>query len=382
MKDKLVIGLMSGTSADGIDVALCRITPDLSVEFIDGLVFPYPTAIRNMIFNAFSQNINIEELCKLNFLIGDVFASATNELISVSGYKSDQIDLIGSHGQTIFHYPYNTLLDNYSEKSTLQVGESSIIAEKTNITVISDFRTADIAAGGQGAPLVCFADEIFFKNNSVNRAIQNIGGIGNVTILSRHCDTFGFDTGPGNVLLDMYIQKYFDQKYDAGGVISSHGQVDEEWLKQLLDNSYYLIKPPKTTGRELFNDKYFDEIDKYSPDNPYNAVATLTALTSKTIYDAYYNFVFPKTYIDEIILGGGGAYNLEIIKYLKKYFGEKMKILTHDDFNISNKYKEAMAFALLAYTTYFRIPNNVPSCTGAKYKCILGKITPAQNRIY
>lgn len=376
MNEKLVIGLMSGTSIDGVDVALCRIRPDLSVKFIDGLLFPYPIKIKEIIYKAFSQNIKLDELCKLNFLIGEVFAEATNTLMSSCGLNHKDIDLIGSHGQTVYHYPFETKTENYSEKSTLQIGESSIIAERTNITVISDFRTRDIAAGGQGAPLVCYADEVFFKSNSKNRAIQNIGGMGNVTVLSRHCNTFGFDTGPGNVLIDKYVEKYFNQCFDNDGIIASHGKVNQEWLNLLLSNDYYLMPPPKTTGRELFDDIYFNKIEQSAPNNPYDAVATLTALTAKTIFDAYFKFVFPKTYIDEIVLGGGGAYNPELIKYLKQIFAKNINIMTHEDFNISNKYKEAMAFALLAYTTHYGISNNVPSCTGAKFKRVLGKITP------
>lgn len=376
-KELLVVGLMSGTSVDGVDAALCKITPELKVEFIEGIVYPYPPCIKNLIFDTFSFNVGIKEICKLNFLIGQVFANAVNELISKTRYKKEEISLIGSHGQTVYHYPFDTFIDNYSEKSTLQIGESAVIAEKTGITTISDFRTRDIAANGQGAPLVCFADEVFFKNNKINRAIQNIGGISNVTVLSRHCETFGFDTGAGNVLIDKYVSKHFGQDFDKDGIIASHGTVEENWLIELLKEDYYKQLPPKTTGRELFNDEYLEKIELNAPANPYDSVATLTALTAKSIYDAYFNFVYPKTFIDEIILGGGGAYNPEIIKYLNLYFKNKVKISTHEDYDISNKYKEAMAFALLAYTTYYGIPNNVPSCTGANAKRVLGKITPA-----
>lgn len=375
VKPKIVIGLMSGTSVDGIDACLAKINPDLSFEIIDSLVWDYPENIRQNIFKIFENKASLEEICWMNFIIGEYFAQAALELTKKAGITPKEVDLIGSHGQTVYHKPVDEYINGLNKKSTLQIGESAIIAERTGITTISDFRPADIAAEGQGAPLVCFADEIIFKSSTVTRAIQNIGGMANVTVVSPNSDTFAFDTGPGNVMIDYCAKKFFIQEYDKDGLLAEQGEIDENWLIYLLEEKYYSKTPPKTTGRELFSPEYIKKMLLKAPKNPYNIMATITALTAKTIFNAYDQFVFPKTKIDELILGGGGAYNPELIKMLKKDFCDSTKILSHKDFGISDKFKEALAFALLAYTTFYKIPNNIPSCTGAKHKKILGKIS-------
>jgi len=374
-KPKIVISLMSGTSVDGIDACLAKINPDLSFEIIDSLVWDYPENIRQNIFKIFENKASLEEICWMNFIIGEYFAQAALELTKKAGITPKEVDLIGSHGQTVYHKPVDEYINGLNKKSTLQIGESAIIAERTGITTISDFRPADIAAGGQGAPLVCFADEIIFKSSTVTRAIQNIGGMANVTVVNPEMDTFAFDTGPGNVMIDYCAKKFFIQEYDKDGLLAEQGEIDENWLIYLLEEKYYSKTPPKTTGRELFSPEYIEKMLLKAPKNPYNIMATITALTAKTIFNAYDQFVFPKTKIDELILGGGGAYNPELIKMLKKDFCDSTKILSHKDFGISDKFKEALAFALLAYTTFYKIPNNIPSCTGAKHKKILGKIS-------
>ena len=213
-------------------------------------------------------------------------------------------DFISSHGQTVYHYPYDEKLDDISLKSTLQIGESAIIARETGCTVISNFRESDIAAGGQGAPLVCFADAKWFKNSLV----QNIGGISNVTVVSDDCETFGFDTGCGNILIDYCVQKFFGQKYDKDGEIAAQGNVCESWLDCLLQDEYYFIDPPKTTGREYFSTKYAENILKTAPEDKKDVIATLTALTAKTIAQAYERFVYPVCSVDTAIIGGGEVF--------------------------------------------------------------------------
>lgn len=376
-KSKIVIGLMSGTSVDGIDACLAKINPDLSFEIIDSLVWEYPENIKQNIFKIFENKASLDEICWMNFVIGEYFAQAALEVIKKAGIAPQKVDLIGSHGQTVYHKPIDEYINGFNKKSTLQIGEASIIAERTGITTVSDFRPADIAAGGQGAPLVCFADEIIFKSSTSSRAIQNIGGMANVTVVSPDIETFAFDTGPGNVMIDYCAKKYFNQEYDKDGLLAEQGQIDENWLNCLLEDKYYNLAPPKTTGRELFSLEYIEKMLLKAPENPYNIMATITALTAKTIFKAYEQFVFQKIRIDELVLGGGGAYNPILLKMLKNYFGESTKILTHKDFGISDKFKEALAFALLAYTTFYKIPNNVPSCTGAKHKKVLGKISYA-----
>ena len=362
---------MSGTSCDSIDAGLCEVGIDLSCTLIDGINYKYPDEIRGKIFDFFKGNVTLEDVCKYNFAIGKCFANAANELIK----KHGKPDIISSHGQTVYHYPFDNKSGAISLKSTLQLGESSIIAEETGVLTISNFREKDIAAGGDGAPLVCFADEKWFKPLKRNVAVQNIGGISNVTVVSRKYDTFGFDTGCGNIMLDYCCRKFFDMEYDKDGVIAKSGKVCESWLNTLLEDEYYFIAPPKTTGREYFSPRYIENILKTAPENKEDIIATLTALTAKTIAQSYERFVYPQVDLDEIILGGGGAYNPVIRDYLKIYLPKHIQIKTHEDYGISNNFKEVMAFALLGYCTYYSIPNNLPSCTGAKKRTVLGKIT-------
>ena len=369
---KKVIALMSGTSCDSIDAGLCEVYPDMSVKLIQGINHPYPEHIRAKIFSAFRNEISLKELCQLNFAVGKCFADAANILIGEFGKP----DFISSHGQTVYHYPFDEKLDNISLKSTLQIGESSVIAKETGCTVISNFRETDIAYGGQGAPLVCFADEKWFKGGSKNGfAIQNIGGISNVTVVSDECDTFGFDTGCGNIMIDYCTQKLFGKKYDKDGEIASEGNVCENWLDCLLQDEYYFIEPPKTTGREYFSPKYIENILKSAPPEPKDIIATLTALTAKTIAQAYERFIYPQVHIDTAVIGGGGAYNKTMMKFLRQYLPQRIELKTHEDYGISNNFKEVMAFALLGYCTYYGIPNNMPCCTGAEKRVVLGKIT-------
>jgi len=391
---KKIIALMSGTSCDSIDAGLCEVFPDMSVKLIQGINHPYPEHIRAKIFSAFRGEITVKELCQLNFAVGKCFADAANILIGEFGKP----DFISSHGQTIYHYPFDEKLDNISLKSTLQIGESAVIAKETGCTVISNFRESDIANGGQGAPLVCFADEKWFRTFSLLKrkstqkeknigtkaeapcikggvAVQNIGGISNVTVVSDDCDTFGFDTGCGNIMIDYCMQKFFGQKYDKDGKIASEGNVCESWLDCLLQDEYYFLEPPKTTGREYFSPKYIENILKIAPPEPKDIIATLTALTAKTIAQAYERFVYPQVHVDTAIIGGGGAYNKEMMKFLRKYLPKRIELKTHEDYGISNNFKEVMAFALLGYCTYYGIPNNLPCCTCADKRVVLGKIT-------
>ncbi len=367
---KKIIGLMSGTSCDSIDAALCEVQPDLSVQLIQGINHPYPEHIRAKIFQAFRNELSVKELCQLNFAVGRCFADACNILIGEFGKP----DLIASHGQTVYHYPFDEKIDNIPLKSTLQIGESSVISALTGCPTISNFREKDIAVGGQGAPLVCFADEKWWGKYNKNFAIQNIGGISNVTVVSNEHDTFGFDTGCGNIMIDYCVQKLFNKKYDKGGEIAHEGNICESWLDCLLQDEYYYLEPPKTTGREYFSVKYIENILKTAPSESKDVIATLTALTAKTIAQAYERFIYPVCHIDTAVIGGGGAYNKTMMKFLRTYLPQRIELKTHEDFGISNNYKEAMAFALLGYCNYYGIPSNVPSCTGAEKRVVLGKL--------
>ena len=372
LEPKTIISLMSGTSCDSIDVGLCEVFPDFSCKLKDGINYNYPPEIKKRIFKILLEGANLEEICKMNFIIGHCFAEAANLMIKKHNKKPD---FISSHGQTVYHYPKDTKIDNISEKSTLQIGEPSVIAQETGCITIANFRTADIAQGGNGAPLVCFADEMWFKNKKKNFAIQNIGGISNVTVVSEKCETFGFDNGMGNIMIDYCAKKYFGKDYDYNGELAEKGNINEDFLNYLLKDEYYFKKPPKTTGREYFSAEYIENSLKKAPENKYDIMATVTALTAKNIALSYERFVYNKTNIDEIILGGGGAYNLFLKKMIQNYVPKNILVKTHEDYDISNNFKEVMAFALLGYCTYYRIPNNLPSCTGAKKKVIMGQIS-------
>lgn len=377
LKTKKIIALMSGTSCDSIDVGLCEVMPDLSCKLIDGINFKYPEVVREKLFRFFAQDATLKDVCQMNFVVGKCFADSASVLIK----KWGKPDFISSHGQTVFHYPLEDKIDGLSVKSTLQIGESSVIAQETGCMTISNYRESDIAQGGQGAPLVCFADEKWFKPLGKGVAIQNIGGISNVTIVSPSFNTFGFDTGLGNIMIDYCCDKFFGIPYDEDGKIAGEGTVCESWLNCLLEDDYYFMPPPKTTGREYFSSTYIENALKLAPKDTVNGekdiITTLTALTAKSIADAYTRWVYPNVDIKEVVIGGGGAYNPTLMKFLRTYLPKHIELKTHEDYGISNNFKEVMAFALLGYCTFYGIPNNLPSCTGAKKRVVLGKITHA-----
>jgi len=375
LETKKIIALMSGTSCDSIDVGLCEVMPDLSCKLVDGINIEYPKQVREKLFEIFAGNATVKDICQMNFVVGKCFANAANELIQ----KWGKPDFISSHGQTVFHYPIDEFFgdkaDGINLKSTLQIGESSVIAQETGCMTISNFREADIAQGGQGAPLVCFADEKWGdKIMGGDAAIQNIGGISNVTVISKEHATFGFDNGPGNIMIDYCCQKFFNMPYDKDGEIAANGMVSENWLDCLLQDEYYYIDPPKTTGREYFSPVYIENALKIAPKEPKDIITTLTALTAKSITDSYERFIYPNMGIKKVVIGGGGAYNPTLMKFIRNYLPKYIELKTHEDYGISNNFKEVMAFALLGYCTYYGIPNNLPACTGAKKRVVMGKI--------
>ena len=371
LEAKKVIALMSGTSCDSIDAGFCEVFPDKSVKLIHGINYSYPEHVKAKIFQLFRGEAGIKDICQMNFVIGKCFADAANALISEFGKP----DFIASHGQTVYHYPFDEKIDDISLKSTLQIGESSVIAQETGCLTISNFREADMAQNGQGAPLVCFADEKWFKGRGKNFAIQNIGGISNVTVISQDYDTFGFDTGLGNIMIDYCMGKYFGKAYDKDGEVASSGVVSDSWLECLLSDEYYFLEPPKSTGREYFSPNYIENILRMAPDELKDIIATVTALTAKTIAQAYERFIYPNVGIHEAVICGGGAYNKTLMKMLRTCLPRHIDLTTCEDYGISNNFKEVMAFALLGYCTYYGIPNNLPCCTGAKKRVVLGKLT-------
>ncbi len=372
-----VAGLMSGTSADGIDVAIVDIAGDRVRLLAFGMV-PYRTAIRRKIFDLFNPaTARVDEICRMNFVLGELFAQALLEIARKNRIPPASIHLIGSHGQTIYHLPDENV------PSTLQIGEPSVIAERTGITTVADFRPRDMAAGGQGAPLVPLADYILFHDRRKNRALQNIGGIANVTYLPAGGaidDILAFDTGPGNMIVDRVtaLITHGRKTFDEGGKLSARGRVHESLLAELMRHRYFRRLPPKTTGRELFGVQFTDDLYRQSIQkkiSPPDLLATVTAFTARSIADAYKRFL-PGP-IDELILCGGGSWNKTLSAMLQSEL-PGVKFLSMNDFGIDPDAKEAVSFALLAYATIHGTAGNVPSATGARKPVVLGKIIPGR----
>ncbi|MGE7881486.1 anhydro-N-acetylmuramic acid kinase AnmK [Bacillus sp. NPDC094077] len=376
-----IAGIMSGTSLDGIDVALVHIEGngvDSKVELIHFTTVPFCNDIKNEIQQALSiDTSNVQLICSLNFKLGLCFANAVKEVCKKADLSLEQLDLIGSHGQTIYHQPKK---DGNIISSTLQIGEPAVIAYKTETTVISNFRTMDMAAGGQGAPLVPYSEIILYKHQTKNRLLQNIGGIGNVTVIPSkrsNKSVIAFDTGPGNMVIDEVCQRLFHLPYDQNGGIAKQGVVVDEMLTYCMSHPFLEMNPPKSTGRERFGKEFVNELLKrFEKHNKENILTTVTMFTASTIVHHYKKFIFPLYEIDEVILGGGGSYNDTLVEMIRNGLREeKCRIRTQEDIGHSSAAKEAIAFAVLANETYHRNPSNVPNATGAKEPVVLGNIT-------
>ncbi len=380
-KKMRVAGLMSGTSVDGIDVAVVDITKQ-KVHLLAFDVFPYPPALRREILRLCRpETARLDNICHYNFVLGEVFADAIIKLCRKSSISLSSIDLVGSHGQTIYHNPRGKRYSRTTVRSTLQIGEPSVIAQRTGITTIADFRPRDMAAGGEGAPLVPYADYILFGHGRSSRAVQNIGGIANVTFLPRGCkqdDIIAFDTGPGNMIIDSIIQLISTerQRFDPAGKMAAQGTVNKRLLNEMLRHPFLRRRPPKSTGREEFGSDFANRIYQKATQkglSDIDIVATLTAFTANSIARAYHQLL--PTMPDEVILCGGGAHNNTLVEMLR---GElpNVKMLSTEDFGISVDAKEAVSFAILAWATINGLTNNVPGATGADRPVVLGKIIP------
>ena len=373
-KERFIIGLMSGTSHDGIDAALVSIKGnglETKVDLLYHLYSPYPVTTKKKIRKAFEGHT--QDICKLNFELGELFTKATVECIKKSKMSSEVVDIIASHGQTISHIPPQ----GNKKGSTLQIGEADVIAQRTGIITVSDFRTRDMAAGGHGAPLVSHADFLLFREEGKVKAVQNIGGIANVTVVTERAeDVIAFDTGPGNALIDVasHILSHGKKEMDKNGNWAKTGVVNQNLLDKLMSHPYLELIPPKSTGRETFGKNLVEEIIKNSDMTPENLLATLTHFTAKSIHNAYQNFILTQYPIDNIILSGGGSKNKYMFHLLTDYF-EDIPIIPIDKLGIPSNAKEAISFAVLANETIMGNPGNLPSATGAKRQVILGKIS-------
>jgi anhydro-N-acetylmuramic acid kinase len=381
----LVLGLMSGTSADGIESALIKI-PDAPLQLRPKLIghasFPIPKAVRAKILEiAEGARVPAGEISQLNFCLGELFSEAALSVCKKLRVPVERLDLIASHGQTVFHQGQPVPFAGARTASTLQIGEPAIIAARTGVTTIGDFRPADMAAGGQGAPLVPFADYLLYRHEKLGRVSLNLGGIANVTVIPAHAkpqDVFAFDTGPANMLIDALVQRFTNgrQRFDAGARIAQRGQCLMPLLEKLLRDPYLRLQPPKSTGREYFGQEFAAKIlteGRKLRAGPADLIRTVTVFTALSVVDALNRFVLPRKKIAELIVSGGGARNPLLMAQLEAAVAP-IGLLTSEQFGVPEQSKEAYAFALLAYETFYHRPSNLPSATGAKGPAILGKI--------
>ena len=369
-----VIGLMSGTSCDGIDAAAVMISGSgstLRADLEHFVCVPYSHETREKILRA--SEMTAPEIAVLNFTMGELFANAALQLMSEM--QSENFDAVACSGHTICHLP--------KENATLQIGEIAMIASATGLATIGDFRVADVAEGGQGAPLVPYADWCLLRSRSTPRIIQNIGGIANCTVLPANCelaDVRAWDTGPGNMILDECTSILTDgeKQFDEDGVLAAQGKPDESWLRELMHHEYFFRPPPTSCGREEFGAEYsrnFASDGKKRGLSTPDILATATMLTAHSIAHSYEKYAADllKGNNCEVILGGGGAFNPTLRKMLQARFAPH-RVLRHEDFGIRSDAKEAIAFAILAHETLNGAPSNVPSATGARRAAVLGKI--------
>jgi anhydro-N-acetylmuramic acid kinase len=395
----VVAGVMSGTSADGINVALVRVggkavsgaarrergQPHNTIQLLGHAEYSYPAKVRAAVLSAMNASrASVADLARLNFLLGELYAEA---VLATERRFRVKAELVGCHGQTLYHQGDSAPYLGRKIAATWQTGEASVIAARVGVPVVSDFRPADMAAGGKGAPLVPFLDYLFFRDPKIGRILQNVGGIANLTAIpagSEAKDVFAFDTGPGNMVIDAVTDALFGRAFDRGGKIGASGKVLEPVVARILRRGFFLAKPPKTAGREEFGREFVREFLRgCGRARKEDVVATATGLTARSIAEAVRRFVVEKAGgqrhpFREMILSGGGAKNRTLVGMLRGNLAPLgVRLRLSDEFGVPSEAKEAVAFAVLAYETWKRRPSNVPSATGARRAAVLGKISYA-----
>ena len=388
----IVAGIMSGTSADGINVALIRVVwrgrprpasgfTNLSFKFLAHAECPYSRHVRRAVLDAMNATqTSVAELARLNFLLAELYAEA---VLTTQRRFRQKVDLIGCHGQTLYHQGEPALFLGRKLSVTFQTGEGAIIAARVGVPVVSDFRPADMAAGGKGALLVPFLDYLLYRSQRVGRIVQNIGGIANLTAIPAGASAEkvrAFDTGPGNMVIDAVTDHFFGKPYDCDGRIAASGTVLEHVVNDILRGPFFLRKPPKTAGREEFGREFVRQFMKCcGRAQKRDVVATATAVTARSIADALRRFVVRgRKEFGEYVVSGGGANNPTMLAMLANELRPLgMKIRASDELGMPSEAKEAAAFALMAFETWNRRPSNVPSATGARRPAILGKVSYA-----
>lgn len=368
-ESRVVIGMMSGTSADGVDLVATKIHGcgrKTKIEVIKTEKIDYPFSLREKILKSMREDSKVRDVCALDFEMGIFFGNCAKDFIKSNDLR---VDIIASHGQTIYHHPRS----NKSPACTLQIGDGDLIAAKTGIITISDFRIKDIAYGGEGAPLVPYVDYILYSSNRESIAFNNLGGISNVTYIPKGAsenDIIAFDTGPANALIDLAASKLFSVPFDENGKFSSKGKISEKLIETLKrrEMSYISRTPPKSTGKEVYNIHYISDLYDLELD-PHDIIRTLVEFTAWTIWESYKRYIISNG-LDRIILTGGGAMNQTMVKTLKRYF-KGIQVEVAKDW----KFREAKAFAVLANELLCSNPANNPKATGATSKAFLGKIS-------
>jgi anhydro-N-acetylmuramic acid kinase len=402
-KAMIVAGVMSGTSADGINVALVRIGDSRlppeevfasgsggqecsphTISLLGNAEYSYPAKVRAAVLAAMNaERASVAGLSRLNFLLGELYADA---VLATQRRFRVKVDLVGCHGQTLYHQGERQAFLGRKITATWQTGEAAIIAARVGVPVVSDFRPADLAAGGKGAPLVPYLDYLLFRDSKAGRIVQNIGGIANLTAIpagASASNVRAFDTGPGNMVIDAATQELFDRPFDRGGKIAASGVVIDSVLERMLRGKFFRTKPPKTAGREEFGREFVRQfLRRCGRARRRDVVTTATALTAWSIADAVRRFVIArsaaKSAFREMILSGGGARNATLVRMLKESLVPLgIELRSSDEFGLPSEAKEAVAFAVLAYETWHRRPSNVSSATGAKRAAVLGKISYA-----
>lgn len=392
-KSMVVAGVMSGTSADGVDVALCKISPSRvegdspRIKLIGAAGFGYSKAVRAAVLQAMdAKAVSVAEISRLNWRLGEIYADA---VVSAQDQFGAKAALVGCHGQTIYHQGVASRYLGSDVRCTWQIGEASVIAERLRVPVVSDFRPADLAAGGQGAPLVPMLDYAMFRSAKVNRVLQNLGGIGNMTAIPAGASVdrvMAFDTGPGNMVIDGCMVRLFGRGFDRGGAVARRGRVISTVVERVLHERYFSALPPKSCGREEFGEKFVDSfvgMCRKAGASDADVVTTATALTAQSIFDAYRRFVWghlgqiaPLAVRTEYVVAGGGAKNATLMEMLRQRFeplGVRVRLM--EELGVPAQAKEGVAFALMAWLTWFGMTGNVPAATGASRPVVLGKVT-------
>jgi anhydro-N-acetylmuramic acid kinase len=381
-----IIGLISGTSADGVSAVATEITgsgTSTKIRILHSMTNPYSPELRRAVFELFApETSTVDRICAMNFVLGEFFAECALKLMDEAGLEPGEVDLIGSHGQTIHHLPARREVAGYEARSTLQLGEPSIIAERTGVLTVADFRKADVAAGGEGAPLTPYLDYVMHRHPTRSRILQNIGGIANLTYLPAAAkleDVVAFDTGPGNMVIDAVVGHYTGEAFDKDGGTAAKGRVNAELLEELLANPYFARHPPKTTGREEFGEPYASRVIGEAERRGIgyeDLVSTVTALTVESIASAYEGLLPTGSRVDEIYVSGGGARNRHMMERLASRL-KPVPVEENDPLGIPAESKEAVLMAVLANEHVMGNPANIPMATGARKAVILGALYPA-----